>query len=137
PAGGDSAFPGLTVLVLAGVAAARARGPHGRLLLLVAAVFLFLSLGPALVWRGRPVMPLPYGFLHEHVPLLRAGRHPVTFVLATVLALGVLAGLGLAALRAPVPVRALAVGLALVETLGPSPKRSDRGPLPEAYGWLA
>jgi len=137
PSGGDSAFPGLTVLALAVVAAVRARGPYVRLLLLVAAVFLVLSLGPALVVRGRAVMALPYGFLHQHVPLLRAGRHPVTFVIATVLALGVLAGLGLAALPVPVPVRALAVGLALVETLAPSPKRSDRGPLPEAYGWLA
>jgi hypothetical protein len=137
PAGGDSAFPGLTVLVLAGVAAARARGPHVRLLLLVAAVFLFLSLGPALVWRGRAVMPLPYGFLHQHVPLLRAGRHPSTFVIGTVLALGVLAGLGLAALRLPVLVRALALGLAALETLAPSPKRVDQGPLPEAYVWLA
>jgi hypothetical protein len=137
PAGGDSAFPGLTVLVLAGVAATRTRGPHVRLLLLVATVFLFLSLGPALVWRGRAVMPLPYGFLHEHVPLLRAGRHPSTFVIGTVLALGVLAGLGLAALRLPVLARLLALGLAALETLAPSPKRVDQGPVPEAYGWLA
>lgn len=137
PPGGDSAFPGLTVLALAVVAAARARGPYVRLLLVVAAVFLVLSLGPALVVRGRAVMPLPYGFLHEHVPLLGAGRHPVTFIIATILALGVLAGLGLAALRLPVTVRALAVGLALAETLAPSPRRSDHGPLPEAYSWLA
>ena len=134
---GDSAFPGLTVLALAGVAAVRVRSPHVRLLLLVAAVFLLLALGPALVVWGRVVMPLPYRFLHEHVPLMQAGRHPVTFVTATVLALGVLAGLGLAALRPPVPVRALAVGLAFVETLAPSPKQLDRGTLPEAYVWLA
>ena len=134
---GDSTFPGLTVLALAGAAAVRARGPHVRLLLLVAAVFLLLSLGPVLVVGGRAVMPLPYGFLHEHVPLLRAGRHPVTFVIGTVLALGVLAGLGLSALRPPVLVRGLALGLAFVETLAPSPKRVDRGRLPEAYGWLA
>ena len=133
---GDSAFPGLIVLVLAGTAAVSARGPHVRLLLLVAAVFLLLSLGPVLVLWGHAVMPLPYGFLHEHVPLLRAGRHPVTFVIGAVLALGVLAGLGLAALRQPVLVRALAVGLAFLETLAPSPKRIDRGTLPEAYVWL-
>jgi hypothetical protein len=137
PAGRDSAFPGLTVLVLAVVAAVRARGAHVRLLLMVAAVFLVLALGPALVVRGRAVMRLPYGLLHEHVPLLAAGRHPVTFVIATILALGVLAGLGLAALRLPVPVRALAVVLAFLETLAPSPRRSDRGSPPEAYAWLA
>jgi hypothetical protein len=134
---GDSAFPGLTVLALAGMAVVKARGPHVRLLLLVAAVFLVLSLGPVLVVWGRAVMPLPYAFLHEHVPLMRAGRHPVTFVIATVLALGVLAGIGLAALRPPVLVRALALGLAFVETLAPSPKQLDRGRLPEAYLWLA
>jgi len=137
PTGGDSAFPGVVVLTLAGVAALRERGRHVRLLLLVAAVFLLLSLGPALVVRGRAVMPLPYGFLHEHVPLLRAGRHPVTFVVGTVLALGVLAGLGLAALRVPAPTRVLAVGIALLETVAPSPRRVDRGSLPEAYTWLA
>jgi hypothetical protein len=134
---GDSAFPGLTVLALALAAAVRARGPYVRLLLLVAAVFLLLSLGPVLVVWGRAVMPLPYGFLHEHVPLMRAGRHPVTFVIATVLALGVLAGIGLAALHPPVLVRVLALGLAFLETLAPSPKKLDRGSLPEAYVWLA
>lgn len=134
---GDSAFPGLAVLVLALAAVGRARGPSVRLLLLVAAVFLVLSLGPVLVIWGRPVMPLPYGFLHEHVPLLRAGRHPVTYVIATVMALGVLAGIGLAALRAPVPVRVLALAAALLETLAPYPKMVDRGSLPEAYTWLA
>jgi hypothetical protein len=125
------------VLVLAASAAARPRGPHVRLLLLLAAVFLVLSLGPVLVVQGHAVMPLPYRLLHEHVPLLRAGRHPVTFVIGAVLALGVLAGLGLSALRLAVPVRALVLGLAFLETVAPSPKRVDRGMLPEAYGWLA
>jgi hypothetical protein len=136
PGRGDSAFPGLAVLLLAGAAALRARRPPVRLLLLLAAVFLLLSLGPTLVVRGRSVMPLPYGFLHEHVPLLAAGRHPATFVIGTVLSLGILAGLGLAALRLPPLLRGVALGLALVETLAPTARRLDRGRLPEAYSWL-
>jgi hypothetical protein len=134
---GDSAFPGLTVLVLAGVAAVKVRSPHVRLLLLVAAVFFLLSLGPTLVVGGTAVMPLPYAFLHEHVPLMGAGRHPVTFIIASVLALGVLAGIGLASLRASAAARALVLALAFLETLAPSPKQVDRGSEPDAYLWLA
>ena len=137
PVSGDSAFPGLAVLGLAAVGVARVRDSYVRLLLLVAGVFLALSLGPYLVVGGRPVMPLPYVLLHEHVPWLGAGRHPSTFVVGTLLAIGLLAGRGLSALLVAVPIRAFILVLVFVETLSPAPKRVDRGPLPEAYVWLA
>jgi len=133
---GDSAFPGFVVLALAVAAGMWVRGRTARLLWLVAGVFLVLALGPDLMVRGHPLVPLPYRLFHHRVPLLQAGRHPVTFVIAADLALGVLAALGLSALRLPLLWRILALALAFLETLAPTPKRVDRGPLPEAYAWL-
>jgi len=134
PAPGDSVFPGLIVLALAGFAVVRSRDRRVWLLLAIAGVFFVLALGPELA-LGRVVIPMPYAWLFEHIPLLRAGRHPVSFVAVTVMALGLLGALGmrLAGLSRRPWLSALVLLGAAVEVLTPHPPRSSRGPMPEVY----
>lgn len=88
----DALFPGVTVLALAAVALASGRDrPRVRMLLAIAAAGVLLSLGPA-----TPV----YAWLYEHVTPLRATRVAARWGGLWLTALAVLAGLGVAALRA-------------------------------------
>jgi hypothetical protein len=98
PSKGGPLFPGLLVAGLAGVALARVRGPHTRLLLLIAAVFFLLSLGPELRCFGRSLFPLPFKLLYERVPPFNAMRHPTTLAVPGLMAVSLLAVLGLHAL---------------------------------------
>lgn len=133
-------FPGAVVLVCAALGLRRWREPRVRLLLAVAAVFFVLALGPELILFGRGTVRLPYAWLFAHVPLFDSMRHPVTFVVPALMALGLLATGGLAASplpRHPGPL-ALVLALAVAETLQARPDRVTR-PIaaPEVYAWLA
>src|SRR6185503_4519862 len=139
PSKGGPLFPGLLVAGLAGVALARVRGPHIRLLLLIAAVFFVLSLGPELRCFGRSLFALPFKPLYELVPPFNAMRHPTTLAVPALMAVSLLAVLGLHALgwarRTSVLVGLLVI--AVVETLTATPARIDRGSvLPEPYVFL-
>jgi hypothetical protein len=139
PGGGISLFPGLVILGFAAYGALRSRSPYRSLLLAIFAVFLFVSLGPELRIFGRPVLTLPFAWLHEHVPLFSAIKHPVTFGVIAVTALALLAVLGLSA--SGLARSNLALGLVLllstVETWAPVPRRQAHGSeLPEVYRYL-
>lgn len=139
PSKGGPLFPGLLVLGLAGFALARVRDSHVRLLLLVIGVFFLLSLGPELRFGGRSLFPMPFKVLFERVPLFNAMRHPTTLALPALMALSLLAVLGLSALgwARRTAVLAALVGVSIAETLTETPSRLNRGyELPEAYAFL-
>jgi hypothetical protein len=138
PDHGLPVWPGLVVFSLAAVGARRERSPRGRLLLLVAGVFFVLALGPELRVGGRALLPLPYLFLYKHLPLFGAARRAGFFIVPAVMALGLLAALGLRAVavgrRWIIPV---AVAAAIGESLGPVLVRADPGrELPAVYAFL-
>jgi hypothetical protein len=129
----------LLVAGLALVALRRVRGPQTRLLLLIAAFFFVLSLGPELRFFGRSLFPLPFKLLFERVPLFNAMRHPTTLALPALMAVSLLAVLGLHALGWARRTGALAalLAVAVAETLTATPARIDRGAvLPEPYVFL-
>lgn len=133
----DTLFPGVTLLVLAGVAVWKGGGRRGLWLALLVVAFV-LSLGPTLTVRaGEPTgVPLPYRWLWETVPGFNAIRAPVRWAVLVMLALSVLAASGLAWLRwrwaAP-----LALALVLAE-FAVAPLRLVVAPEPpESLSWLA
>lgn len=127
-------FPGVLLLLGAGVAAAR-RCPRTGALLAVAALAAVLALGPAFSPFG---LPSPYRLLHEHMPGFSAHRVPARFGFLMIFALAAAAGPGVAFLRArggrPALVALLA--LALADAFTPMP-RAAVPPLPEIYRDLA
>jgi len=139
PERGDSAFAGFAVLALAAWGAYRGFARfHVRTLLLAGLAFLVLSLGRQVELGGR-VLTLPYAWLLRFVPLLRAGRHPVSFVVVYLIALGMLAALGARAAGLTRGRGRLALLLAVValEVLSPPPRRAERPPLPAVYAAVA
>jgi hypothetical protein len=106
---GGAYFPGVTALVLAGVALARAGGwkaPRARMLVGVALAGALLALGPA--------TPL-FAAFRTVFPPMKGLRDPSRFAALFVVGVGVLAALGLARLRRRLPGRGrLAVPLALI-----------------------
>ncbi len=103
-------FPGLAAPALAGLglvwsARARARlGPCGQAAAAAAALAVLggfvLSLGPELIWQDRPTgIRLPFAWLHEVFPPIRALRAVSRFSYLMVLGLALLAGLGVVAIR--------------------------------------
>jgi hypothetical protein len=136
---GRPLFPGLVALAFASIAVVRRWDPLTRLLLLLAAFFLLLSLGPELRFKGQSLFSLPFRPLFEHLPLFNAGRHPETYVVPAFLALGLLAARGVAASGASRRpwVLALVLLLAAGESLIKRPKREVKETrLPEVYAWL-
>ena len=136
---GGPLFPGLAVVLLAAVGLKRCPGRYRTLLLLLIAVFFVLSLGPVLRVGGESLFPLPFKLLWDHVPFFNAMRHPITFAVPAMMALGLLACGGLA--RSGLAGRPATLGLVLLlaigETLIPRPARQDRGrEMPEAYTFL-
>jgi hypothetical protein len=96
-------FPGLTVVVLAilGVVVGRRRDENTRLAVafgVVAIVLSFwLSLGPRIQIETQPVsFPALYRLAWEYLPGFNVARVPARFASITVLALALLAGIGLA-----------------------------------------
>jgi hypothetical protein len=139
PSKGGPLFPGLLVAGLAGYALVRVRDPRVRLFVLVIAVFFLLSLGPELRFAGRSLFALPTRLLFERVPFFNAMRHPTTLALPALMALSLLAVIGLHALGWARNTAVLAALLlcAVAETLPATPSRMARGDeLPEAYAFL-
>lgn len=138
--GSQPFFPGLVVLVCAAVALRDFRRDRNvRLLSLIGLASLALAMGPRIRWAGEVLGPGPLALL-QGAPLLDAMRHPFTLALPAMMALGLLASLGLA--RSPLarsrPALCLALLVALAETVSPAPARR-RAPreLPSVYSWLA
>lgn len=139
PSQGGPLFPGLLVAGLALFGLRRGARAHVRLLALVAAVFFLLSLGPELRFGGESIAPLPFKLLFEHVPFFNAMRHPTTLAVPALMAVSLLAVLGLHSLgwaRRPAAL-SLVLAAAVAETLPPEPERHDRGSqLPAVYAYL-
>jgi hypothetical protein len=108
---GGSYFPGLTGLALAALALALGHGwrePRARMFVAVALAGGLVALGPA--------TPL-YGVLQSAFPPMKALRDPSRFGALVILGVGLLAALGLAALRRRLPRRwRLALPLILLGT---------------------
>jgi hypothetical protein len=105
---GDALFPGLVALALAvfGVAAFGLKDLRVRMLLAIAVVSFALSFGPAFP---------PYRVLYAVYPLLTGIRGAVRFGQFTLVAIGMLAGFGIAAIAARVRPRiATSLGLVLI-----------------------
>ncbi len=96
----DNLFPGIVAIALAlgGLVLSRSRG-RGLFLALLLIAFL-LALGPRLYLTPREPLDvvLPYRWLYDNFPLLRALRAPIRFDALISLALAGLAGLGAAAM---------------------------------------
>jgi hypothetical protein len=140
PRGSSPFFPGLGVLLLAGWALRDWRRLFEvRLMLAIATGAFLLALGPEVRLLGRPLMPGPFAGLVRIVPLLDAMRHPFSFAVPGVMALGLLACHGLARSglgRHPLGV-ALVLALALGETAADAPARLVAGrEVPEIYRWF-
>ncbi len=91
-----TAYLGLVTLVLAGLGI---RQREGRFWLLSALVFALLAMGPRLQMFGTITnIPLPGAMLYE-LPLIRISRYPMRLVVITMLALALLAALGVTRLR--------------------------------------
>ena len=138
--GGEPFFPGLVVLVFAALGLREfVRDRYVRFLALLAVVSLILAAGPELRWRGQVLGPGPFGFLREWLPLLDAMRHPFTLAVPALIALGLLASLGLSrsSLAGSRTALVLVLVLAAGETASPAPGRSAAPrPVPSVYTWL-
>jgi hypothetical protein len=111
-------FAGYAALALAALGVWRFRRAV-TLWVMIAVTFFVLALGPYLHVLGGIVapLPLPYAWLYSLVPLVRITRSVSRFDVMVMLALGVLAGFGVLALRRR-PWVALAVcGVVAVEFL--------------------
>jgi hypothetical protein len=141
-------FAGFTVLVLAALGLWREKGRKSSgLWLLTLLVFFVLSLGPALHIAGRTALlpggreiPLPYAWLVRVVPFMEISRSVSRMDVMVMLALGVLAAMGLQWLLSRGRVGHLAgfaaTGLILFEFL-PAPYPMSPPDTPEWYTALA
>jgi hypothetical protein len=132
-------FPGLTVIYLAALGALQIRKePHVRLLIGVGLFFLLLALGPQIRVLGYACGPGLFWWLEGWVPLLSSVRHPLTFAVPSLMALGLLACAGFQASGLSRSKAASAVILAAaLETLAPHPYRSEAPRvLPPVYQFL-
>jgi len=105
---GDALFPGITATALAvvGVVTFGWRDRRARMILALGIAAFALSFGPAFP---------PYQWLYRVFPLLSGIRGAVRFGEITLVAIGVLAGFGLAALSRRLPVKwATATGIAVL-----------------------
>ncbi|MEO8259443.1 MAG: hypothetical protein ABI868_19000 [Acidobacteriota bacterium] len=101
---GDALFPGVTALALAGVAVVTGvaiRDARARMVLVMGVVAAALSFGPAF---------LPYRWLYAVFPLMSGIRGAVRFGQIALIAVGVLAGFGLAVVQRRVARREKGVG---------------------------
>ncbi|MEI7556795.1 hypothetical protein [Candidatus Chlorohelix sp.] len=122
--------------------------------LAIAAIFLLLSFGPALQITANPeltqaefdsLLPMPARLLYS-LPLVNISRVPVRFMLLVMLALGVLAGVGVKWLLARVTLSSgrkwlsvvfttLVVGLIFLEFM-PAPRNLGSTDIPDFYNQL-
>ena len=135
-AGPTALFPGVTALVLAGVAVAAGtawRDVRPRMWLAAGAAGVVLSFGPAVPG---------YVALSRVFPLLQGIRAPVRFGLLGLAAVAVLAGFGLSRLRAAWPRQAAAVAAGAILLVTVEAWRAPLGyvpalRVPAVYGVLA
>ncbi|MFN7917005.1 MAG: hypothetical protein U0Q55_16800 [Vicinamibacterales bacterium] len=123
---GDALFPGFVALVLAGIGVAMhgLRDVRTRMLLAIAFVAFALSFGPAFP---------PYRVLYRIYPLLTGIRGAVRFGQFTLVAVGMLAGFGIAALQRRLrPQLAAGVCLACVVAVNAEAMRAPLGYTPYA-----
>jgi hypothetical protein len=93
--GGREVFLGYPALLFGCAALTRRHGGLLRVVAIVTAAFLVLSLGPVLkVWGTNTGVPLPYALLMK-VPPFDVGRTPVRCVLIALFGLAILSGFGL------------------------------------------
>lgn len=136
---GRQLFPGFTVILFAALAVRRLNRRDVRFWACVALVFLSIAAGPEVRVFGRDIGPGPFVLLARWLPLFSAVRHPLTFAVPALMALGLLASLGLHTSGASKRKLALAGVLlaAVAETLGSPPaRRALPFELPEVYGYL-
>jgi hypothetical protein len=132
---GDALFPGVTALLLAtiGTAAVGWKDKRARMALVIGIVAFALSFGPAFP---------PYRWLYRVFPLLSGIRGAVRFGEITLVAIGILAGFGLAVLERRAPRKwATTIGVAVVLTANAEALRaplfySDYHGIPAVYDAL-
>ena len=132
---GDALFPGLTALGLAaiGTAAGGWKDRRARMALAIGVVAFALSFGPAFP---------PYRWLYRIFPLFSGIRGAVRFGEITLVAIGILAGFGVAQLQRRVPRRwATTIGVAVLLTANAEALRaplfySDYHGIPAVYDAL-
>jgi hypothetical protein len=90
----DTAFPGAVVTLLGVFGLFAARGRYAWLLRAIVVTFVLLAMGPDIDVAGHRFV-LPFGLFWDFVPIVRSCRHPLTFVIPGLMALGYLAMLGL------------------------------------------
>jgi hypothetical protein len=151
----ETAFPGLVVVVLAGVGLVLLVLRRDRFLTGVAlamavigGIGLILSFGPNDEAFGAAYAPvvgrwLPYPYLYDLVPLFKGFRVPMRFALLVTYALAVLAGLGFALVSQRLagqwqPLLGVAVVLLIVVEHTPAPLPGQSVPFEApVYRWLA
>lgn len=145
----DNLFPGLVAIVLAAIGLIRSRVRDKTFFLLLLLFSFVLALGPRLyLATDQPTtLVLPYRWLYEIFPPLRALRAPVRFDALVNFALAAAAGLGAAVLLPKLPSRlgflaALgAVAIVTVEYLSIPAAGIAKMPvangIPDVYKWLA
>ncbi len=142
----DNLFPGLIAVILTwvGLASSKMRERWFLLALLVAAFV--LALGPRLYLTSESAsdLTLPYRWMYDLLPFMRALRAPVRFEALIMFALAVLAGLGIAALATRGHATLLALGaISMISIEYLALPASNITPLPVAsgiqpvYRWLA
>lgn len=145
----DNLFPGLIAVALAIVSVILARGRFAAFLIVLLLASFVLALGPRLYLTSQLATDviLPYRWLYEIFPPMRALRAPVRFDALINFALAALAGLGVAALLAWYRIRRVSlVGLGAVALIGleylalPAANTvplAVANEIPDIYKWMA
>jgi hypothetical protein len=123
---GPAFFPGLVVLVFAAIAVVRGRKESRRTLwIATAVVFLGLAAGPVVKSFGFPLGPGPFRLAAALVPFIGAVRHPLTFGVPAMMALGLLAveGVARSGVTKTAAGTALVLTAAVAEVIHPQPRR--------------
>ena len=128
-------WPGLVLLVF-GARGLRARDRSVRLLLVIAASFFVLSLGPELTIAGWRAGPMPFALLRR-LPFVAAVKHPHSFMIPVWIAAAMLAARGLSRSGLGAGGVAAVVVAAFLETTNAWPRRDARPPAaPDVYRLL-
>lgn len=142
----DNLFPGLVAVVLATLGLLTVRSKEKWFLGALLAVAFLFSLGPRLYLSADTAtgVVLPYRWLYDLVPFLKALRAPVRFEALIMLCLALLAGFGFGMLHQKISVRFLGpviIGLAALEYLPLPAAKITVLPvasgIPPVYEWLA
>jgi hypothetical protein len=142
----DNLFPGLAPLLLAAIGLSAGKSRERWFLLMLVVLAFVLSLGPRLYITAEEAsdLTLPYRWLYDIFPLLRALRAPVRFDALVMFGLAVLGGYGIAAITANRRQRGITLfvaGLIALEYLAVPAASTTVLPvaseIPPVYDWLA